>query len=73
MRLVGALVSVNDFASRPARILTHDEILKTGKYRFRLRQTPHVPHNWEASMLFEKSAERCSAQICSPTRGTWNR
>jgi flavorubredoxin len=52
--LVGALVSVNDFASRPARVLTHDEILKTGKYRFRLRQTPHVPHNWEASMLFEE-------------------
>jgi flavorubredoxin len=52
--LVGALVSVNDFASRPARVLAHDEILKTGKYRFRLRQTPHVPHNWEASLMFEE-------------------
>jgi flavorubredoxin len=52
--LVGALVSVNDFAHRPARVLAHDEILKTGKYRFRFRQTPHVPHNWEASLLFEE-------------------
>ena len=52
--LVGALVSVNDFSIRPARVLAHDEILKTGKYRFRLRQTPHVPHNWEASLLFEE-------------------
>jgi flavorubredoxin len=52
--LVGALVSVNDFASRQARVLGHDEILKTGKYRLRLRQTPHVPHNWEASLLFEE-------------------
>jgi flavorubredoxin len=52
--LVGALVSVNDFASRPARVLAHDEILKTGQYRFRLRQTPHVPHNWEASLMFEE-------------------
>lgn len=52
--LVGALVSVNDFAVRPARVLAHDEILKTGKYRFRLRQTPHVPHNWEARLLFEE-------------------
>jgi flavorubredoxin len=52
--LVGALVSVNDFALRPAQILAHDEILKTGKYRFRFRQTPHVPHNWEASLLFEE-------------------
>lgn len=52
--LVGALVSVNDFSIRPARVLAHDEILKTGKYRVRLRQTPHVPHNWEASLLFEE-------------------
>ena len=52
--LVGALVSVNDFAVRQARVLAHDEVLKTGKYRFRLRQTPHVPHNWEASLMFEE-------------------
>ena len=52
--LVGALVSVNDFSIRQARELAHDEILKTGKYRFRLRQTPHVPHNWEACLLFEE-------------------
>lgn len=52
--LVGALVSVNDFAARPARALAHDEVLKTGQYRLRFRQTPHVPHNWEASLLFEE-------------------
>lgn len=52
--LVGALVSVNDYANRPARVLSHDEVLETGNYRFRLRQTPHVPHNWEASLLFEE-------------------
>ncbi len=52
--LIGALVSVNDFSLRQARVLAHDEILKTGKYRFRLRQTPHVPHNWEAGLLFEE-------------------
>jgi len=52
--LVGALVSVNDYASRQARVLVHDEILKTGTYRLRFRQTPHVPHNWEAGLLFEE-------------------
>lgn len=52
--LVGALVSVNDFAIRQARVLAHDEILETGKYRLRFRQTPHVPHNWEAGLLFEE-------------------
>ena len=52
--LVGAMVSVNDMAIRQARILAHDEILKTGQYSFRFRRTPHVPHNWEASLLFEE-------------------
>jgi flavorubredoxin len=52
--LVGALVSVNDFSRKPARVLAQDEILKTGKYRFRFRRTPHVPHNWEAGLLFEE-------------------
>ncbi|WP_342347462.1 MBL fold metallo-hydrolase [uncultured Nitrospira sp.] len=52
--LVAALVSINDFAVRQARVLAHDEILKTGKYRLRYRQTPHVPHNWEAGLLFEE-------------------
>ncbi len=60
--LVGALVSVNDFSIRPARVLAHDETLETGKYRMRLRQTPHVPHNWEASLLFE---EVTSTLLCS--------
>ncbi|MEX5218440.1 MAG: MBL fold metallo-hydrolase [Nitrospira sp.] len=52
--LVGALVSVNDYASRPARVLADGEVLKTGRHRFRYRQTPHVPHNWEAGVLFEE-------------------
>jgi len=52
--LVGAAVSFNDFSMRPARVLAHDEILKIGRYRLRFRRTPHVPHNWEASLLFEE-------------------
>lgn len=53
--LVGALVSVNDFAVRPARALTADDVLTTGKYRFRFIPTPHVPHGWDAGVLFEES------------------
>lgn len=53
--LVGALVSVNDFAHRPARVLGNDEILVTGKYRFRFRHTPHLPHGWDAGVLFEET------------------
>jgi len=53
--LVGAMVSVNDFAIREARPLMHDEVLVTGKRRFRFRQTPHVPHCWEAGLMFEET------------------
>lgn len=52
--MVGALVSVNDFAARPAKGMADGEILRTGKYRFRLLHTPHVPHCWEAGLLFEE-------------------
>jgi flavorubredoxin len=53
--LVGALVSVNDFAIRPARVLTRNDVLTTGSYRFRFIPTPHVPHGWDAGVLFEES------------------
>lgn len=52
--MVGALVSVNDFAARPAKGMSDGEVLCTGKYRFRLLHTPHVPHCWEAGLLFEE-------------------
>ncbi len=53
--VVGALVSINDFAIRPALGMTDGGVLKTGKYRFRFLQTPHVPHCWEAGLLFEET------------------
>ncbi len=53
--LVGAMVSVNDFAIRPARPMNDGEILETGKYKFRFLHTPHVPHCWEAGMMFEET------------------
>jgi flavorubredoxin len=53
--LVGALVSVNDFSRRPARVLTKDDTLTTGRYRFRFVPTPHVPHGWDAGVLFEET------------------
>ena len=53
--LVGAMVSVNDFAIRPPRALTRDDVFSTGRYRFRFIPTPHVPHGWDAGVLFEES------------------
>ncbi len=53
--LVGAVTSIEDFAIRPPRAMQHDEVLPTGRYRFRFRQTPHVPHCWEAGLMFEET------------------
>jgi len=53
--VVGAMVFVNDAALRPARGLNNDEIVQTGKYRFRFKSTPHLPHGWDAGVLFEET------------------
>lgn len=54
--LVGKLVSVDDcLALRPAKGMADGEVLQTGRYRFRFLATPHVPHCWEAGLLFEET------------------
>jgi flavorubredoxin len=54
--IVAKLVSIDDFvAKRPARGMADGETFSTGKYRFRFLQTPHVPHCWEAGLLFEET------------------
>jgi len=52
---VGALVSVNDFIGRESRALADGETFTTGKLRFRYCQTPHLPHGWDAGVLFEET------------------
>jgi flavorubredoxin len=68
--LVGALVSVNDFSIRPARVMTRDDLLSTGRHRFRFIPTPHVPPGWDAGVLFEES-ERIL--FCSDLFHQWGR
>ncbi len=54
--LVAKLVSVDDcLAIRPAKGMVDGEVLETGRYRFRFLATPHVPHCWEAGLLFEET------------------
>ncbi len=53
--MVGALVNINDSCARPARILAPDEVLATGKYRFRYISTPQLPHGWDAGVLYEET------------------
>lgn len=60
--LVGAIVSVNDFASRAPRPLMDGDILETGEHRFRFLQTPQVPHAWDAGLLLEETS---NTLLCS--------
>lgn len=60
--MVGAMVSINDFALRPAKGMVDGETFETGQHRFRFVQTPHVPHCWEAGLLFE---ETTGTLLCS--------
>ncbi|MER7987163.1 MBL fold metallo-hydrolase [Streptomyces noursei] len=58
--LQGCLVSLNDLADRPPRPLAHGETLDLGGKEVLRRRvlhlnTPHVPHNWEARVLFEET------------------
>ena len=53
--VVGALVNLNDFAIRPPRGLADGEALATGKYRYKFCSTAHLPHGWDAGVLFEET------------------
>lgn len=54
---IGALVNLNDFSPRPPRLVARDETFSTGAYRFRLFPTPHLPHGWDATMLYEETGQ----------------
>ena len=52
----GCMVSLNDFADRPPRILENGEVMELGgNKRVRFIDTPHTPHGWDAGVLFEES------------------
>lgn len=52
---LGCMVSVNDLADRPPRGLDDGEALDIGGRRLRYLATPHVPHGWDAGVLFEET------------------
>lgn len=50
---IGTMVTLEDDPSRPARTLADGEILELGQKRVRWLDTPHLPHGWDAGMMFE--------------------
>lgn len=52
---LGCMVSLAEMADRPPRPLADGEVIETGTKRFRHIDTPHVPHAWEARVLYEET------------------
>ena len=52
---IGTMLSGNDQADRPPRSLAQGEVLDLGGKRVRWIDTPHVPHGWDAGLLFEET------------------
>jgi flavorubredoxin len=52
---IGVLVSLNDAADRPPRALADGEVVDLGGKRVRWIDTPHVPHGWDAGLLYEET------------------
>jgi flavorubredoxin len=54
---LGCLVSLNDLANRPPVPLSDGQVIEIGDHRLRHIDTPHVPHAWEARVLYEETTQ----------------
>src|SRR5260370_26698996 len=52
---IGCAIWLNDQSPRPPRVLANDEVLDLGGRRVRRLDTPHVPHCWDAGLLYEET------------------
>jgi len=68
---VAAMVSVNDYAHRPARALADGETLVLGKHRMRWFDTPHMPHGWECGLMLDEATRTffCGDLFTQPGKG----
>lgn len=52
---IAAMVSINDLADRPPRVLADGEHLSLGKHTVSWIDAPHMPHAWECGFMMEHS------------------
>lgn len=53
----GCLVSLNDMADRTPRMLADGETIEMGDgRRLRYIDTPHIPHGWDAGVLYDEAS-----------------
>lgn len=68
---IGAMVSINDMADRPARALADGEQLALGRHTLQWLDTPHVPHGWDCGLMVDASTGTlfCGDLLTQPGRG----
>ena len=54
---IGVMTSIRDQADRPPHALADGDVLELGTKRIRYIATPHVPHGWDAGVLYEETSE----------------
>jgi len=63
---LGCDISLRDLSLRAPRALGDGEVLELGGKRVRYLATPHVPHGWDAGLMFEEST---GTLLCSDLLG----
>ena len=53
--LIGCNIWLTDMADRAPKPLKNDETIDIGGKRVRWLDTPHIPHNWDAGLLYEET------------------
>ena len=54
---LGCDVSLNDMCDRPPEVWTDGEPHDLGGHVVNIHMTPHVPHGWEAQVLFDQTTK----------------
>ncbi len=52
---IGCMISMNDLATRLPKALADNGTLELGGKRVRYLATPHIPHCWDAGLLYEET------------------
>jgi flavorubredoxin len=55
--VIGCRVSIDDMADRPARVLSNGDVLDLGSRHIRFIDTPHIPHGWDAGVIYEENTK----------------
>lgn len=66
----GCMVSVGDLADRPPKPLADGQALDIGGHELQWLSTPHVPHSWEAGLLYDTTTRTL---LCGDLFSLWGR